>query len=283
MAWGVVAEDFDNDGDEDLFIANRSGFGGRQPLSQLYRNDGGIFTNVAAKAGAAFRREASGVASGDFDNDGRRDLVVTDLASGSKNLLLRNTSAAGHWAAFRLEGRTTNRSAVGARLRVVAGGRSQVRTVTAGSSYASQVSSTLHVGLGTSSEIDTVDIRWPSGSSQLFTRVSVDRVHALVEGGSLTGMDADQKPSVPRSFLLRAYPNPFNSATIVELDLGERQDLRIEVYDVLGRRQATMHEGSLSAGTHRWPFHAGGLPSGMYLLRAVTAGEVRTVRMLLVR
>jgi hypothetical protein len=44
-----------------------------------------------------------------------------------------------------------------------------------------------------------------------------------------------------------------------------------------------MHEGSLSAGTHRWPFHAGGLPSGMYLLRAVTAGEVRTVRMLLVR
>lgn len=283
MAWGVVCDDLDNDGDEDIFIANRSGFGGKHPPALLYRNNGGMFTNVTREAGTSIRLEASGVASGDFDNDGRRDLVVADVSSQGKNLLLRNTSSGGHWAAFRLHGTSTNRSAIGARLRVVTGQVSQVRTVTAGSSFSSQVSSTVHIGLGSATAIDTLEVSWSPTKVQTFTQLTVDRRHDITEGGTISAASTKELPTIPRTVRLRAYPNPFNASTTVELQLDIGQDVVIELFDLLGQPIEQIEVGHRPAGSHRWRITADRWSTGCYVVRATTASEVQTLPLLLLK
>lgn len=283
MAWGVVCDDLDNDGDEDIFIANRSGYGGKHPPALLFRNDGGMFTNVTREAGTSIRLDASGVASGDFDNDGRRDLVVADVSSQGKNLLLRNTSTGGHWAAFRLVGATTNRSAIGARVRVVAGLVSRVRTVTAGSSFASQVSSTVHVGLGSASVIDTLEVTWSPGNAQVFTQVPVDRRHDIVEGASLTGGSVENGRVIPDQFEVSSYPNPFNPSTTIVVRLPHSSHVRLELVDLLGRTMLVMADENAEAGERRYRFDASRLSSGVYVARVFALGRVSSTRLILAR
>ncbi len=283
MSWGVVCDDLDNDGDEDIFIANRSGFGGKHPSALLYRNDEGTFTNVTREAGTSIRLEASGVASGDFDHDGRRDLVVADISSSGKNLLLRNTSAGGHWAVFRLQGTSTNRSAIGARLRVVTGPIGRVRTVTAGSSFASQVSSVIHVGLGEATLIDTLEVIWSPGNAQVFTQLPVDRRHDIVEGASLTGAPVDGKRAIPDRFEISCYPNPFNPATTFVLRVPYPSHVRLEVNDLLGRTIAVMADEKVEAGERRYGLDASRLSSGVYVARAIASGRVSSLKLILVR
>ncbi len=283
MAWGVVCDDLDNDGDEDIFIANRSGYGGKHPLALLYQNNGGVFANITHQAGTAFRRDASGVASGDLDNDGRRDLVITDVSSGGKNILLRNTSVSGHWAAFRLVGTTSNRSAIGARVRVVAGGISRVRSVRAGNSYASQSTSIVHVGLGTATVIDTLEVTWSPGYVQVFTGVPVDRRHDLVEGSSISLAPETVADDRTGAFSVSAYPNPFNPTTTISVHLHKAGPVRLDVTDVLGRMVSVVADENAEAGERRYGFDASRLPSGIYFCRALFEGQVQTVRLLLTR
>jgi hypothetical protein len=192
--WGLKLFDYDNDGWADLFLANGhpddmldgSGYGVRYrepPL--LFHNEGGQYRNVSAEAGPAFRKEfsARGLAVGDMDNDGRLDVLVAN--NGMAPLLLHNESGRqNHWLGVKLQGKACNRDAVGARLRWSAGGVVRSRLKTGGGSYLSSHDPRLVLGLGAATRVDWVEVEWPlpSGRTERFADLAVDRYVTLVEG-----------------------------------------------------------------------------------------------------
>ena len=147
----------------------------------LFHNLGGVFEDVAARHGVDSLEDGRGVAVADFDHDGRLDLFVTN--SGRAPFLWANTAPTeNHWLQLVLEGRESNRDAVGARLWLTAGDVVQTSFVNGGNGFASQSSRRVHFGLGEAKAIDKLEVAWPSGKRQTFTGLSADRIHHLVEG-----------------------------------------------------------------------------------------------------
>ena len=176
--WGCGLVDFDNDGWLDLFVAG----GGldtkdAQP-NRLFRNRAGKFEDVSEVVGKAFARPAlhRGVVFADFDRDGHIDAAVSAL-NAPLELWWNRTSrqaGAGHWLQLRLNGRKSNRSAIGAEVRCVSGGRTQLRTVTSSVGYASSSDLTVHFGLGNETSA-SLEIRWPTGKVQSLGEIAADR------------------------------------------------------------------------------------------------------------
>ena len=143
-------------------IGDRS-WSGRQK-ERLFRNLGdGTFAEVGEAAGIAFDLDGRGLVIADFDRDGRLDVFQTNADQPS--LLFHNLSPGGHFLELRLEGRSSNRQAIGARVTVKAGGRFFLREVDGGNGYASQSSTTLFFGLGGAQGVESIEIRWPNGAS----------------------------------------------------------------------------------------------------------------------
>lgn len=284
MSWGVVWSDFDNDGNEDLFIANISSYGGKHPASMLYRNINGRFSDIAGPAGAAFLMDAYGVATGDFNNDGYEDIVIADYGFGQNKLLINQRASPGHWLKVRLTGVSVNRMAIGSSIRVVAGGRSQVRVVTAGSSYASQISPTLHVGLANALVIDTLEVRWSKGNVQQFRGLAVDKTYSLTEGSpqSVLSVPTLETGAVSTS-LGQNYPNPFNPVTTIPFSISANGKVRLTVYDLLGRAVRTIVDGIRTSGEHWASFDGTNLPSGIYFYSLECGGHVLTRALILLK
>jgi hypothetical protein len=189
LGFGVGFFDFDNDGRKDIFIANGHVYPQiadrklhvtyRQPRL-LYRNLGnGRFEDVSAKAGPAITAPAvgRGCAFADLDNDGDIDIVVNNL-DGPPSVLRNDGGNQNHWLMIKCIGTRSNRSAIGARVRVSASGRTQIDEVLSGSGYYSQNDLRLHFGLGTSEMADVVEVAWPSGGRESFRNIATD--HLLV-------------------------------------------------------------------------------------------------------
>jgi hypothetical protein len=191
--WGNGIIDFDNDGRKDLFVARsnvldnvaESNDGRTYPEpNSVFRNLGnGKFEDVSSFAGDAFQEAAAhrGVAFGDLDNDGRIDAVVTVLGGAAK--ILHNVSNnQNHWLLLRLMGSRSNRSGLGAWVRLVdATGHTQWNHATASVGYASSSDSRVHFGLGDGTTVRELEIRWPSGTRQLLHDVAVDRILTVKE------------------------------------------------------------------------------------------------------
>lgn len=190
LGWGTLLEDFDNDGQQDVVVANGHIYpavDGRpvnttyRQFLQVFRNTDGKFTDVSELAGLhkIGKLAARTILSADFDNDGGTDLAVTQIDGPA--ILLSNRGRRGHWITFQLEGRTSNRSAIGASVRIKVGARQQWRTVRSGGSYISQNDLRLHFGLGAATQIDEVEITWPSGSPTKMTNVSADQIVKIAQ------------------------------------------------------------------------------------------------------
>ena len=187
VGWGTVFLDGDLDGDRDIFVSN--GHPNRYPflsprrqLPLLFANsDGKRFANVATTSGQYLStpHNGRGVAIGDLNNDGDEDLVVSHIDE--PVAILENLNATQHhWLSLRLVGRTTNRDAIGAVVRIRSGGREQVAQVKGGCSYLSTNDLRLHVGLG-SAHSATVRVEWPSGESRESVVDAVNRELTIVE------------------------------------------------------------------------------------------------------
>ena len=151
--------------------------------SRLFRNYGGqTFTEIAAAAGVADRRDGRGIVVADLDNDGDLDLFVTNQDAAP--VLFRNDAGGrNHWIAFELQGTRSTADAVGARVRIRTGDRIQVREVDGGNGYSSQSSRRLSFGLGETSRVDTVEVRWPSGLTRTWRDVQADQLLTVIEEG----------------------------------------------------------------------------------------------------
>lgn len=190
--WGVGLFDLNNDGAKDIFTANahvrdnEELYGSRtyrQPNSVFANAWGGRFVDARASAGSAAAQPAAhrGCAFGDFDNDGRVDVVVSCLNEPAE--LLRNVSdRRQHWFEVLLTGRRTNRDAIGAVVRLTsASGAVQYNHVTTAVGYASSSSRRVHFGLGAEGGITSVEIRWPSGATQKLQHPKADQCLRITE------------------------------------------------------------------------------------------------------
>jgi enediyne biosynthesis protein E4 len=207
LGWGAMFFDFDNDGWPDLLAVNghvypevdayKLGSEYREPRL-LFRNNGnGTFTDITASAGPAFsvRDSGRGLAVGDLWNDGRTSAIISNM-NGPVALLVNQVRNANHWIGLRTVGTKSNRDGIGARLQVHAGDRTLVDEVRSGSSYDSHSDMRLHFGLGSTTKVDWVEVRWPSGLVERFTALAPDKIHTLKEGsGSASPHKPGERPS----------------------------------------------------------------------------------------
>jgi hypothetical protein len=202
LGWGVGFLDLDNDGWLDLFLVNGHVYPEVAQLKTeaayrqrkvVYRNAGGTrFGDVTERLGppATTPKAGRGSAFGDYDNDGDVDVVVNNVHDAA-DLFRLETDPAHHWLSAKLVGTTSNRSAIGARVRCTAGGATQTGEVRGGGSYISQNDLRVHFGLGTATGVDRLEVRWPSGLVEEWSDLAADRLLTLREGTGRRSAHAD--------------------------------------------------------------------------------------------
>ena len=189
--WGLRLIDYDNDGWKDLLIAQGHDLDTidltnpqlhyREPML-LARNTGRGFVDVSAASGSIFHEAwaGRGLATGDIDNDGRIDAVVS-TNEGPAHLIHNETKTDNHWLTLKLVGHKSNRDAIGAVVKIATVKGAQYATVTTASSYLSSSDKRVHFGLGAETVVRTIEIRWPSGVRQSLKEVRADQVTQVDE------------------------------------------------------------------------------------------------------
>jgi hypothetical protein len=186
--FGTAFFDYDNDGWLDLLLVNghvypqidQIDMEASAPYRQrrmLFRNRrDGTFEDVAPRYGGPLMAEqvSRGLAVGDLDDDGRLDVVINNL-DGQPEILHNLYGEAGHWLQVQLEGRGKMRDGIGAVITVRSGKTAQTRTVHSGASYLSHHDLRQHFGLGEHSKVDSVEVRWPDGSTSKQLDVAADQ------------------------------------------------------------------------------------------------------------
>ena len=193
LTFGTAFFDYDNDADQDIFVANGHVLDNAELLNdllthgyrnQLFKNDGhGNYTDATDEAGQGLSHEhvSRGAAFGDYDNDGDLDIFVVNCNQPAT--LLRNEGGdRRNWLSLKLVGTKSNRDGIGARIKLWAGDRMQVKEVKTGYSYCSANDVRVHFGLGDLPGADEIRIRWPSGLEETLWEVPANQFLTIREG-----------------------------------------------------------------------------------------------------
>ena len=193
LGWGTMFFDFDDDGWPDLLLVNghvypevnslKIGIDYNEPKLLFHNRGDGTFADVSQVAGPGIKAPtpARGLAVGDLWNDGRLSAVIANR-NALPNLLVNHNEHLNHWIEVKAVGTRSNRSGIGARISVRTPLRQQISEVRSGSSYISNNDVRVHFGLGGESQIQFIEVRWPSGLVERFRRVAVDTVTVAKEG-----------------------------------------------------------------------------------------------------
>ena len=275
---GAAFFDYDNDGDLDLATTaiNRAAGG-----EELYHNRGGGDL-VPAGSLLGLRRESAGrgLSWGDYDGDGRQDLLVADA---SKTILYRNEIVAAPWLRVELQGEAGNLNALGARIELSADGRKQVRELQSSYGYSSQVQPWMHFGLGGAVQVDSLRVFWPGGEESVATNIGNNQ--RLVLSHPVSAF----KAAVSAGFALgRSYPNPFNAETVIPFDLAKPGRVRLEIFNIAGQRVRVLFDERREGGRYKavWDGRDAmgrAVGSGVYFYRLHTDGQVASRSVLLLK
>lgn len=183
VGWSSTFFDYDNDGDVDIFKTNGE-------LKHLYGHEDQLlenigdekFSDVALSKGEYFTKEyvGRGTCVGDYDNDGDLDVVITNLNDNCR-FLRNNQGNKNNWIMLKLEGTSSNRDAIGARVRIRAGGLEQIAQKKSTTGYLSQNDPRIHFGVGKSEKIEMIEIKWPSGNIQVLENVPANQILEIKE------------------------------------------------------------------------------------------------------
>jgi hypothetical protein len=197
LGWGVGFVDLDLDGWLDLFLVNghvypevdrlQTEYGYKQRKVVYHNLGNGRFEDVTDALGAPVTtpKAGRGAAFADVDNDGDLDIIVNNV-NDTPDVFRTNAPAGRNWLLIKLVGHASNRSAIGARVRVTDGDRIQTQEVRGGGSYYAQNDLRVHFGLGEAARVDRVDVRWPTGVEETWTDVPLNRIVTLEEGSGRT-------------------------------------------------------------------------------------------------
>lgn len=254
-SFGSVFGDIDNDGDLDLFIGNS--YNNAHFSNSIFINDGnGNFTQDTTSALAAFEGWTYGAAFGDYNNDGWLDIILANnLDESQANAVYKNTGTGNNWIKIKCIGTNSNKSAIGAVLKVTAlingATVTQTRKIEAASGYASQNSLTAHFGLGNAVQIQNIQIKWPSGLLENFSGRAVNTIHTITEGTSLSlGETKEAK--------LKLYPNPAKDTLHLETPKAASYHLvflnaegkKVKEYKLAAAKNHTIAISELPAGAY---------------------------------
>ena len=277
--FGSAFEDYDNDGDLDLFVAN--GFCNGLIVNFLYKNDGaGNFVRDQDALPSFITPCSYGAAWGDLNDDGFPDLVVanckkTNTAPQPNHSVFINNGNGNNWLKIKLIGVTSNLSAIGARIRVSTtnGGQAlnQIREISAQSGYCGQNSLTAHFGVGAAAQIDSISIRWPSGLVQTLGITPANQTITVVEGQSSGAPAVESNPA----FGVQVAPNPVHDT--IQFVLTNTKPFRLgraELLDAQGKVVLSKGLAQVDAGKHDFQLPASHLPAGVYALRFISDAGV---------
>ena len=190
LAWGTGFADFDNDGWQELFVANGHIYPQATEAGNSYFQQNQLFTNLrdgrfglvrAQESGFDDARSSRGAAFGDLRGNGRIDVVVNNIDS-EPFLYELARSSSGRWVRFKLVGVKCNRDAIGARVYVTASGFTQMDEVRSADSFVSSSDVRLHFGLAAAAVIDKVQVRWPDGSVEQHAGLAANREYVIRQG-----------------------------------------------------------------------------------------------------
>jgi enediyne biosynthesis protein E4 len=193
LGWGCGFIDVDNDGWSDIFLVNGHVYPEVEKLTTeagyaqpkvLYRNlQNGSFADVSQRAGAAVMspNPSRGAAFGDYDNDGDVDILINSV-NGPPELLRADSLNQNNWIKIKLIGVKSNRDGIGARIKCVTEGGSQIDEVRSGGSYYSQNDLRIHFGLGKNQRVENLEISWPGGKVDTFRNLTANQLVVVKEG-----------------------------------------------------------------------------------------------------
>jgi hypothetical protein len=205
VGWGTAFFDMDNDTWLDLFVANGHvypqidtidvGARYKEPMLLHRNNRDGTFDEVSKEAGlqAMPLKSRRGAAFGDIFNNGNIDIVLLNVGE-PPSVLLNTNRDPYHRVLFKLIGTKSNRAAIGARVTIRSAGVKQFSEVRSGASYLSQNDLRLHFGLGTASKMESVEIRWPNGTTETLQNVPADAIYTIIEGSGIRDSKALPPP-----------------------------------------------------------------------------------------
>jgi len=274
--------DVDNDGDLDLFVTNA--FKQNTKLvNYFYLNNGnGGFTRVN-NALTADSSWTYGCAFADYDNDGFEDLAVATCRFGGVDIndfLYHNNGNSNGWITIKLIGISSNKAAIGTKIRLKAtiNGSSvwQLREVSAQSAYCSQNDLRVHFGLGNATIIDSLKIEWPSGINQYSVSLSPNQFLSIVESATLTTSIKNESNRLG----IKIFPNPSDRIFMIKNEEGFKPGDKIQIADIAGRvlTHLVIKE---SSSQYDLDFVKLGYSAGHYLLTIFSGSKSFTQKLIL--
>lgn len=224
--------DYDQDGLPDIFTSNHVN------PNRLYHNNGnGTFADMATSTNIAGPTDVFACSWADFDGDGDMDVFLSGHGvSGPTNALMRIDGVTNHYLKVKLIGVVSNKAAIGARLKLVAGTLFQYREVNGGTGSEEQSSIIQHFGLGTRTRWDSLVVSWPSGITDRLFNLRADTTLVIIEG--MTEVDEKSKIKNQNGQIVRIYPNPTRREVRIKMIQDTRcriQDEKIKIYDGTGK------------------------------------------------
>ncbi len=290
MGWGTNFLDYNNDGLLDIYVANDSYFSPYPNV--LYQNKGDLtFEMVQAEDPISSWQGAYGSACADIDLDGRVDIAIANTGSNDYAQLFKNENSVGAWIGFRLEGKESNRDAVGARIEIWDEfGIKRIKEVASGTGYAAQNSLMQHFGMGTAVHIDSLRIFWPSGFQQTIKKLDAGFYYHIPEGEAPVPIDrsitsSNQLLTELNARLQAVYPNPSNSVFEIELKIEQADRYRLSILDLYGREIRRLHQGRFSSGERRLQWDGRNesgvlMPAGSYFI-ALTSAKRQVLKLIM--